>query len=68
MYDYKLSTSEVYAWQCFGTITCDPLVDEHGRECERLNDEARTEFYVELVAEDIGNLVAWHVAEAMSRA
>lgn len=54
-----------YEWSCFHTITCDPLADQHGRECDRLNDEARAEFYADLVAEDIGNLVAWHVSEAL---
>lgn len=34
-----------YEYRCIGSITCDPMLDEHGRACERVNDEARAEFY-----------------------
>lgn len=40
-----------YEFACIGAITCNPMVDEHGRECERVNDEARAEFYFALAAE-----------------
>lgn len=39
-----------YEFACLGTITCEPLLDRHGRECERANDEARADFYVDAYA------------------
>jgi len=42
-----------YEWRCFGTVMCDSMFDQHGRECERLNDEARAEFYAEVVRDEI---------------
>ena len=53
-----------YEWRCFGTIVCEPLGDVHGRECDRLNDEAREEFYADLAAEDVAHVIMWHVRQA----
>lgn len=43
-----------YVFRCLHTPTCDPLNDEHGHECRQVNDEARTEFYEDVVARDFG--------------
>jgi hypothetical protein len=55
-----------YEWRCFDTLTCEPFLDQHGRECDRLNDEARADHYADLVADDIAYLVRWHVREAFA--
>lgn len=46
-----------YEWRCFGTIVCDSMFDSHGRECDRLNDEARSDFYADvLLSTPLGDL------------
>lgn len=51
-----------YEYACTGSIVCDPLADpladSHGRECERVNQEARVEFYEDLAASRFG-VVSW---------
>lgn len=47
--DDDLDDAPEYEWRCFGTIVCDPLTDQHGQECDRINQEAREEFYAEVV-------------------
>lgn len=57
-YRDMLPEAPTYEWHCFGTITCDPLLDAHGRECERMNDEARSEFWADVVrSTPIGDLL-----------
>lgn len=46
-----------YEWRCFGTITCEPMLDQHGRECEKMNDEARHEFYAMVCGSEVAELV-----------
>ncbi len=46
-----------YVWKCFGTITCEPILDQHGRECDHMNDEARSEFYLDLAARALSDAV-----------
>jgi hypothetical protein len=47
-----------YEYACIGSIVCEPLVDSHGRECERVNQEARVDFYEEVAASRFG-ATAW---------
>jgi hypothetical protein len=42
---------EEYTYRCVQSPTCDAGEDTHGRECERVNDEARADFYFALAAE-----------------
>lgn len=39
------TAADQYDYECTGSLTCEPVLDQHGRECERVNDEARAEFY-----------------------
>lgn len=47
-----------YEYACIGSIVCEPLVDDHGRECERVNQEARVDFYDEVAASRFG-ILGW---------
>lgn len=46
---YTSEPAAEYEFRCIGSITCDLLDDRHGRECERVNQEAREEFYADIV-------------------
>lgn len=43
-----------YEYACIGSIVCEPLLDLHGVECERVNQEARVDFYEEVAASRFG--------------
>lgn len=48
---------EEYTYRCVQSPTCDASEDTHGRECERVNDEARAEFYLALASEGVVSAV-----------
>lgn len=56
--EFSLTIETGYEYSCSDSITCEPMVDEHGRECERMNDEARGEFYGERMREALAELLA----------
>lgn len=58
---------ESYAYACTGSITCEPILDQHGRECERVNDEARVEFYTDLAAAQYAEAIAALAVERLTQ-
>lgn len=58
---------EEYEYECTGSITCEPILDQHGRECERVNDEARAEFYTALAAQQYAEAIAALAVERLTR-